>query len=57
MRVFSAVWDRCNAHEGYARLKAQFLAEQKAWEGEQIKAKKKMRRGDVKTDSESQDGA
>ncbi|KAL3426035.1 hypothetical protein PVAG01_02826 [Phlyctema vagabunda] len=30
-RIFRLVWDRCRAHEGYASLKAEFLAEQKEW--------------------------
>jgi hypothetical protein len=30
-RIFKEVWERCKEHEGYARLKAEFLAEQKDW--------------------------
>jgi hypothetical protein len=31
-RIFKEVWERCRAHEGYQRLKEQFLVEQKEWE-------------------------
>ncbi|KAI0477444.1 hypothetical protein GGR56DRAFT_409437 [Xylariaceae sp. FL0804] len=31
-RIFREVWDRCRAHEGYRRLKEEFLREQAAWE-------------------------
>jgi hypothetical protein len=31
-RVFRAVWERCKAHEGYTRLKNEFLVEQRDWE-------------------------
>ena len=36
-RVFRAVWERCKTHEGYARLKAEFLTEQKECEREHVK--------------------
>jgi Skp family chaperone for outer membrane proteins len=34
-RIFKEVWERCKAHEGYQRLKKQFLVEQKEWERNQ----------------------
>ena len=59
-KVFRAVWETCKAHEGYARLKAEFLAEQKAWEREHVKVgvneeevKPWMRRSRTKTSSEN----
>jgi hypothetical protein len=30
-RVFREVWERCRAHEGYQRRKAEFLEEQREW--------------------------
>jgi len=36
-RIFKEVWERCKEHEGYARLKAEFLAEQKDWDRDHIK--------------------
>ncbi|KAK7951054.1 uncharacterized protein PG986_006782 [Apiospora aurea] len=36
--VFREVWERCRAHEGYQRRKAEFLAEQKEWEKQQAKS-------------------
>ncbi|KAK4979490.1 hypothetical protein LTR28_004340 [Elasticomyces elasticus] len=32
--VFAEVWRRCRGHEGYARLKAEFVKEQKEWDKE-----------------------
>lgn len=32
--IFKAVWQRCKEHEGYQRMKAEFLKEQKRWEKE-----------------------
>lgn len=29
--IFKAVWQRCKGHEGYQRLKEEFLKEQKVW--------------------------
>lgn len=29
--IFRDTWDRCRQHEGYQRLKAEFLQEQKEW--------------------------
>ncbi|TVY25483.1 hypothetical protein LHYA1_G005727 [Lachnellula hyalina] len=31
--IFRAYWGRCTEHEGYQRLKKEFLKEQKEWEG------------------------
>jgi hypothetical protein len=31
-RIFKEVWEKCKAHEGYQRLKEEFLKEQKEWE-------------------------
>ncbi|KAK8050289.1 hypothetical protein PG994_012019 [Apiospora phragmitis] len=36
--VFWEAWERCRAHEGYQRRKAEFLAEQKEWEKQQAKS-------------------
>lgn len=30
--IFKTVWQRCKEHEGYQRMKEEFLKEQKAWE-------------------------
>ena len=36
--VFREVWEKCKAHEGYKRLKEEFLLEQKEWlKGEENK--------------------
>ncbi len=29
--IFKAVWEKCKAHEGYQRLKKEFLRQQKEW--------------------------
>lgn len=39
--VFREVWLRCREHEGYARLKAEFLQEVKEWERDQDGAEQK----------------
>jgi hypothetical protein len=32
-RIFRDVWERCKSHEGYQKLKEEFLREQKEWPG------------------------
>ncbi|QDS73171.1 hypothetical protein FKW77_002228 [Venturia effusa] len=32
--IFKEVWQRCKEHEGYQRMKEEFLKEQKVWEKE-----------------------
>jgi hypothetical protein len=39
--IFKTVWQQCKEHEGYQRMKEEFLKEQKAYE----KAKKTEGRG------------
>jgi hypothetical protein len=42
--IFREVWERCKAHEGYVRRKAEFLSEQKAWDKER-KVEKSSQKG------------
>jgi hypothetical protein len=35
-KVFKIVWERCKQHDGYGKLKEEFLSLQKAWVKENI---------------------
>ncbi|KAK4993390.1 hypothetical protein LTR66_006025 [Elasticomyces elasticus] len=50
--VFKEVWGWCRGHEGYARLKAEFVKEQKEWDRER-KAEGKGKQGGGTAASES----
>ena len=41
--VFREYWERCKAHEGYGRLKEEFLKEQKEWDKEQKRKEKEIK--------------
>ena len=52
-RIFKEVWERCKAHEGYQRLKEQFLVEQKNWEKEKKDMVKAEPDSEVKVEEEN----
>ena len=35
--VFREMWHQCRNHEGYAKLKEEFIREQRDWDSEQMK--------------------
>jgi hypothetical protein len=41
--VFRETWEKCKAHEGYQKLKDQFLREQKAWERSMKKGEESLK--------------
>ncbi|TVY37337.1 hypothetical protein LOCC1_G006915 [Lachnellula occidentalis] len=52
--VFRGYWGRCREHEGYQRLKREFLKEQKEWEDLE-KRKVKVKEDEVKIEDDSDD--